>query len=164
MTTIQKNDFTFNIDIEKTKEYYETHSLCDCVCCKNYYAQIKEKLPKLTEFLEEFGADISKPDEAISIEMKDYIDYLNVDYTICGSIQTIGKSEIVINDNLVLNLEMIDGFSSPNEQAGEYFTISVLNIKLPWVLDEPFPQKTPFKEYDNTKPKNFPRKIFRRKK
>lgn len=164
MTTIHKNDFVFNVDIEKTKEYYETHSLCDCVCCKNYYAQIKEKLPKLTEFLEEFGADISKPDEAISVEMEDYIDYLNVDYTICGNIQTIGKSEIIINDSLVLNLEMIDGFSSPNEQAGEYFTISVLNIKLPWVLDEPFPQKTPFNERENTKQKNFLRKIFRRKK
>ncbi|MDE6412806.1 MAG: hypothetical protein K2K42_02770 [Eubacterium sp.] len=138
MTTIQKNDFVFNVDFEKTKEYYETHSLCDCVCCKNYYAQIKEKLPNLTEFLNEFGADISKPDEALSTEMEDYIDYLSVDYTICGNIHSIGQSEIRIEDSL--NIEIIDGFSSPNEQTGEYFTISVMNIKLPWVLDEPFPK------------------------
>jgi len=69
MTTIQKDEYVFSVDVEKTKEYYKTHTLCDCVCCRNYYAQIKDKLPKLNAFLSEFGVDISKPDEAMSAEM-----------------------------------------------------------------------------------------------
>ncbi|MGN0560190.1 MAG: hypothetical protein ACI4K8_03975 [Candidatus Fimenecus sp.] len=82
MTKIQKDEYVFFADVEKTQEYYKTHSICDCVCCRNYYAQIKNKLPKLNDFLSEFGVDITKPDEIMSVEMDDYIDYINVDYTV----------------------------------------------------------------------------------
>ena len=47
MTTIQKNEYVFSVDVEKTQEYYKTHSICDCVCCRNYYAQIKNKLRQI---------------------------------------------------------------------------------------------------------------------
>ena len=140
MTTIQKDEYVFSVDVEKTKEYYKTHTLCDCVCCRNYYAQIKDKLPKLNAFLSEFGVDISKPDEAMSAEMDDYIDYIQVDYTVCGSIGSMSEYELDIYDDLFLSIVITNGFVSPNEQTGEYFTISVMQIELPWVLDEPFPR------------------------
>lgn len=65
MTTIQKDEYVFSVEVEKTQEYYKTHSVCDCVCCRNYCVQIKNKFPKLNAFLSEFGVDISKPDEII---------------------------------------------------------------------------------------------------
>lgn len=46
MTTIKIDEYTFSVDIEKTREYYETHSLCDCASCRNFYAQVRGKLPK----------------------------------------------------------------------------------------------------------------------
>lgn len=46
MTTIKIDEYTFFVDVEKTREYYETHSLCDCASCRNFYAQAREKLPK----------------------------------------------------------------------------------------------------------------------
>lgn len=141
MTKIQKNDYVFSVEVEKTQEYYKTHSICDCICCRNYYAQIKNKLPKLNDFLIEFGVDISRPDEIMSVEMDDYIDYINVDYTVCGSIKSIGDYEINLQDNMLISIIITDGFVSPNEQTGEYFTISIMQIKLPWVLDEPFPKQ-----------------------
>lgn len=141
MTTIKMDEYVFSVDTEQTEKYYETHSLCDCVCCRNYYAQIKNRLPKLNDFLSEFGVDISKPDEIMSVEMDDYIDYINVDYTVCGSIELMGQYEIDIYDNLFLSIVITDGFSSPNEQTGKYFTISVMKIELPWVLDESFPNQ-----------------------
>ena len=125
MTTIKKNEYVFSVDIEKTKEYYKTHSLCDCEECRNYYKQIKYKFPKLNDFLSEFGIDISKPDECFSVDMDNYIDYINVDYTVCGSVKV---------------------FVSPNYQTGEYFTISIMNIELPWVLNEHFPKSIALKE------------------
>lgn len=160
MTTIQKEEYIFSVDTEKTKKYYHTHSLCECVCCRNYYAQIKNKLPKLNHFLSEFGIDASKPDEIMSIEMDDYIDYINVDYTVCGSVESIGQYEIDIYDNLFLNIVITDGFVSPNEQTGKYFTISVMKIELPWVLDEPFPKLITAKTALTTK--NIFQKIFRK--
>lgn len=153
MTTIQKDEYVFSVDVEKTQEYYKTHSICDCVCCRNYYAQIKNKLPKLNDFLNEFGVDISRPDEILSVEMNNYIDYINVDYTVCGNIKSMGEYEIDIYDNLFLSIVVTNGFASPNEQTGEYFTISVMQIELPWVLDEPFPK--PITEKVSLKIKKF---------
>ena len=154
MIQFEKDEWKFSVDVEKTKGYYNTHSLCDCVCCRNYYKQIATELPKLKEFLADFGIDISKPDEIMSIENDGYIDYINVDYTVCGNIINSSEYEIDIYDNLFLNVIVTEGFASPNEQKGEYFTLSVTNIRLPWVLDEPFP--TPVK----LKAKNKEEKIF----
>lgn len=137
MTNIQKDEYVFSVDVEKTQDYYKTHSLCDCGCCRNYYAQVKNRLPKLEQFLSEFGVDISRPDEIFSVEMDDSIDYLNVDYTVCGSVQSMGEYEIDIYDDLFLSCIITNGYASPNQQTGAYFTISVMQIKLPWVLEEP---------------------------
>lgn len=151
MKRIQKDEYVFSVEVEKTQEYYKTHSICDCVYCRNYYAQIKNKLPKLNDFLSEFGVDISKPDEIISVEMDNYMDYINVDYTVCGNIESMGEYEIDIYDDLFLSIVITDGFASPNEQTGAYFTISVMQMKLPWVLDDPFPKPITEKVVAETK-------------
>lgn len=140
MINIQKDEYVFSVDIEKTREYYKRHSVCDCVYCRNYCVQIKNKLPKLNSFLSEFGVDISKPDEISSVEADNAIDYIYVDYTVCGNIQSMGEYEIDLYDDLFLSIVITDGFASPNDQTREYFTISVMQIKLPWGLDEPFPK------------------------
>ena len=55
MTTIKIDEYTFSVDVEKTREYYKTHSLCDCASCRNFYAQVRNTFPKLCEFLSLFG-------------------------------------------------------------------------------------------------------------
>lgn len=161
MMLIEKDAHKFSVDIEKTKEYYNTHSLCDCVCCRNYYKQIEQELPKLKEFLDNFGVDIAKPDEIMSVENEGYIDYLNVDYTVCGNVINMSEFEIDIYDKLFLNVIVTEGFASPNEQTGEYFTLSVTNIRLPWVLDLPFP--TTIKSKLKNEPKNTFMKVLKEK-
>lgn len=151
MTRIQKDEYVFSVDVEKTQEHYKTHSICNCGHCRNYYAQIKNKLPKLDNFLSEFGVDISKPDEIMSYEMDNYIDYVTVDYTVCGNIKSMGEYEIDIYDNLFLSIIITNGYSSPDEQTGEYFTISVMQIELPWVLDEPLQKPIPKKAVSKVK-------------
>lgn len=160
MTTIQKDDYRFQVDIDKTITYYQSHTLCNCDYCKNFYPQIKETLPKLAEFLSHFGVDISKPDEIMSMESEDEILYISVDYTVCGNVISMGEYEIDLQDQQFLSLVITDGFVSPNEQTTEYFTISVCNIALPWVLDRPFPTATPYKA--PSKLKGFFQKICKR--
>ena len=128
MTTIQKADYVFSVDTEKTKKYYEIHTLCNCAYCRNFYAQAKDKFP-----------DITKPDETLSVETDNAIDYISIDYTVCGSIASTGHNFEII-DHFPLSVVITNGFASPNEQTGRYFTISVENIKLPWELDEPRPE------------------------
>ena len=134
MITIQKEGYVFEVDIEETVDYYKTHSLCECDYCNNLYTQIKGKFPKLESFLAEFGVDIAKPDETMPVEMDNLINYISVDYTVCGKVAAMGQYEIDIHDNLFFNVVITDGFASPNQQTGDYFTISVCNIELPWVL------------------------------
>ena len=78
MITIQRADDVFSVDTEQTQRYDEARSLCDCGYCRNYYAPIKGKLPKLNAFLREFGVDMAKPDEISSVETDDGIDYIRV--------------------------------------------------------------------------------------
>lgn len=65
---LEKGGYKFDVNIDATKEYYKTHSVCDCSCCRNFEAQVGEYLPNLKAFLDEFGVDISKPDETGSVE------------------------------------------------------------------------------------------------
>ena len=65
MVNLQMDDCVFSVDMEKTREHYLKHSLCDCPACRNYYAAVKSRLKKLDAFLCEFGVDITGPDEDV---------------------------------------------------------------------------------------------------
>ena len=125
------------LDEKAEKEYYKTHPICECAYFRNFYAQSKEQLPKLNEFLSDFGVDILRPDESGSFEMEDTIEYLFIDYTVCGKILEDSEYEIDIYDNVFISMVVCDGSISPNEQTGEHFTFSIRVCQLPWVLDEP---------------------------
>ena len=91
MTIIEKEDYIFDVDIEKTKEYYATITLCDCNECQNYYRQAENTFPKLTSFLLDFGIDIARPDEICSIYNKGEVAYLAVAYTVVGECVKCGE-------------------------------------------------------------------------
>ncbi|MBQ3128683.1 MAG: hypothetical protein IJC13_06560 [Clostridia bacterium] len=145
MDKIQKGNFVFCADIEKTKEYYLSNSICDCPGCRNLYAQIKTLSDELTAFLSEFGIDICRPDESADIEMKDHIDYLFVAYTVTGKIKGEGIYETDI-DGFHIKISKGDTPQDwfPSEQTEPCFFISITGISLPWILDEPFPHEESF--------------------
>lgn len=136
MKEINKKNILFEVDIEKTKQYYIDHSLCSCLVCRNYYAQIKEMLPDLQQFLIEFGVDICKPDEISWFEEKNSIFYSWVDYTVCGHMKNCEHHQFYLQADDCINIEFHNGYVSPNEQTGDYFTISIISLSLPWVLNE----------------------------
>lgn len=65
-----------------------------------------KRLPELSNFLNEFGLNAAKPDEAMSIEEGGYIDYIGVDYTVCGFILTTGKNGFDIQGNVPLHINI----------------------------------------------------------
>ena len=84
--------------------------------------------------------DVARPDEGSSSEEGVRIEYFEVDYTVCGHVVAMGECEFDLVDSVPLHIAVRNGFVAPNEQTGEYFTLSVYGIHLPWVLDEPVPQ------------------------
>ena len=80
------------------------------------------------------------------VEADNEIQYIFASYTVCGKILELDKYEIDLDDGgLFLNIVIGDYFI-PNEQKNDYFVVSIYNIVLPWVLNEPFPQAVPIKE------------------
>lgn len=141
MTQICKDEYVFEVDIEKTLCYYKEQSPCECDFCRNFYGQIKGKFPKLEAFLSEFGIDIARPDElSLPIEIENEGVYSGAAYTVCGKIEKMGMYEIDIQDRQFFSVVVTDGFVAPNRQNGEYFTLSVEGFCLPWELEEPFAQ------------------------
>lgn len=133
MPVIKKEDHTFNVDIEKTKQYYKQNTLCSCSDCQNFYRQSKVKFPNLEKFLLDFGIDIARPDEISSIQSSNEIDYLFVGYTAIGNMIEFGKRAFDIRDNdQLLNIVIDSNTSFPNEQQDPYFSISVYGIRLPY--------------------------------
>lgn len=127
---IIRDDFIFDVDIQKTVDYYRTHSVCECPACKSLYSQAKKKFPALSSFLKVFGVDISRPDETGWSDEGEETDYHFVAYTVVGKIVEMGEYEIDLNDGgLFLNI-VIDNSYTTSEQTDESFTITVYGIRL----------------------------------
>ncbi len=145
MTIIEKEDYIFDVDIERTKEYYATRTLCDCNEWQNYYRQAAHTFPKLKNFLLDFGIDIARPDEICSTYNKGQVEYHAVAYTAVGACVKYGEYEIDMEDGgLFLNLVISKNPVYPNEQEErQCFEIAVYNIRLPWVLETPHEEERP---------------------
>ena len=128
--------YELDVDIQKTEQYYRSHSLCDCSACKSFCLQAKSAFPALSSFLADFGVDISRPDETGSSEKKGEIEYHFVAYTVTGKIKTLGEYEIDIKDGDLFLSVVIDHSYVPNEQTSDYFTITVYGIRLPKSAEE----------------------------
>lgn len=138
---IRKDDYILDVDVAETRAYYQRNTLCACNEDRNFYAQARDRFPKLTALLEEFGIPIDRPDEIGSVALEDEIDYLFVAYSVVGKIVELGEYEIDLFDgNLFLNIVIGNEYFPSEQNTREYFTIAVYNIQLPWVLDEPYPE------------------------
>ena len=58
-------------------------------------------LCRFFKFTIDFGVDITKPDECMSVELDNTIQYIGIDYTVCGKVVTMGQYEIDIQDENV---------------------------------------------------------------
>ena len=145
MSIIKKEDYVFDVDVEKTKEYYSSKTLCDCDECRNFYCQAENTFPKLKNFLLDFGIDIARPEEIHSTYNKGMVDYHAVSYTAVGKCIQCGQYEFDIEDGgLFLNLVINKNPVYPNEQEDtQCFEFFIYNIRLPWVLDTPHEEERP---------------------
>ncbi len=129
----------FSVDKDSVKKYSETHSLCACDECRNFYAQARDMFPKLTEFLSDFGILIERPDEIASLAGDNEIDYLFVAYTVTGEILESDSFETDLRDgNLQLKITIDNRYVPNTQETDKYFTITIENVVLPWILGDPF--------------------------
>lgn len=134
---LQDADWKFDIDMQRTMQYYaeESAQRCDCAYCRNFSAAVDGKFPELRPFLAQFGIDIDTPDESMPFDQPGEMWYENV-YSVCGN--------ILDGDDTIRNIYGIDVHVSsentigiPSSAPKPCFYLSIGMIRLPWVLDEP---------------------------
>ena len=124
-----------NIDIKKTKEYYNSISvndLCDCNYCKNYYAQIKSIYPLVSDYLASMGVDIEKPFETSPLEIDEngILEYCACQYIVFGNCQTTFSHQIG-------NVEFHLATSYPSIDINdEFFVLEFYPVRLKWIISE----------------------------
>ena len=128
MRKIKKDDYIFLVDIEKTRKYYSKNEICECSDCQYLRSNIKGKFMELEVFLEQFGIDISNFDEASCVESDGEREYIFIGYTVCGKIYRQGESEIKFKTCRDLTIGVDSEFSFPNNQEGEYFSLSLFGV------------------------------------
>ena len=122
-----------NLDIKRTKSYYEQISnrdLCDCAYCQNYVREIKATYPEIAEYLFSLGIDIEKPFETMPLEPDEtgYIEYTSAQYIVCGEPDDFVKT--VIGS---VNVDVAG--AHPSTQINEaHFVIEIYPVRLKWVM------------------------------
>ena len=122
-----------NLDIERTKSYYEQigkRDLCNCAYCQNYSSEVKATYPKVAEYLSSLGIDIEKPFETMPLEPDEmgYIEYISVEYIVYGEPDDFVKTVI---DSVTVDVTD----THPSTQINEaHFVIEIYPVRLKWII------------------------------
>ena len=92
MTTIQKADYVFSVDIEKTKNIMRSIRFATAHIAAIFTHKQKINSQNYSFHLRVGLGYMPKPDETLSVETDNAIDYISIDYTVCGSIASTGHN------------------------------------------------------------------------
>ena len=130
---IQKYEYLFEVEKDRTQDYYTKLSPCDCPYCRNDDAQVGDCFLKMKAFLEEVGVDILKPDEIGSIENEQdhTIAYIFAAYTVCGQILRSDTYDFDIHGSRLLSVVVQDNDAPREHPIDQSFVFIVYSIVLP---------------------------------
>lgn len=137
---VRIGEWVFDVDMTATMEYSATEAAehCTCAYCRNFYAAVDDKYPRLRPFLAQFGLDLEAPDRMSPLDYgPERIDYDPM-YYVFGKIQQPGIFE--------MSAGLANIVATPVEgtlDGKPYFQLDVYEVCLPWVLDEPFEDGVP---------------------
>ncbi len=146
MAEIKHGEWSFNVDIESTAQYYKDYDgLCSCAMCRNFYLNAANLQPDFKAFLEQFGIDVAKPIEQWSLtanKQENVVDNV-LYYAVNGTVEFSDKYEIDFGViNIVVQALKPDDIvkcpeNSPNTEIGEpYFIFEIFNVWTPWVVED----------------------------
>lgn len=125
--------WTFDVDIQRTEAYSQriTEDHCNCGYCRNFYASVDERYPKLRPFLAQFGAKVEGPDEMMPFEPT----VCQLTYCISGKVISADPVPITMDGTV---LEVVDGddLDIETQCPGPNFAFITGYLELPWVLEE----------------------------
>lgn len=135
--TVEMGGWQFCFDRDVTAKYYENYTeLCQCASCRNFYANVEHISPELKNFLEQFGVDVAKPIELMSItaDREEMCVENTLYYAVHGTATSLEKPWIQVGESSI-RIQSENG--SPNTDIAEpYFVIEANDVWLPWTSEE----------------------------
>jgi len=153
MMLFESGVYKIDIDIERTRNYYENEGQisCDCASCRNFLQAYKHIPAEIRQFFEAIGVSVEKPDElspnfGYNIATANY----GATYYVCGTILEGTNPWIQVDSHRYQINEQY--YINPHEDCSLYFSASPfllhpgkpsptiemqVQFQLPWVLDEP---------------------------
>ena len=138
---IKIDDWVFDVDIAATMAYSaaEAAAHCDCGFCRNFYAALDCHYGEVRPFLAQFGIDAESPDAMSPVPYSDSHLGYDPEYIVIGKLLQKGNFEIPCgNASILAETPGKDTYPYDRLPKGtECFMLYVLDLTLPWVLDEP---------------------------
>lgn len=131
------NRWKVHFDKAATALYYENYTdLCQCASCRNFYQNTDRVSADIRNFIEQFGADVTKPIEQESVianKEQRLVEY-TLYYAVNGTIDLLDEFDMQIGKN---SIGVISKEATPNTDISEpYFVFAVYDIWLPWTVDD----------------------------
>ncbi|WP_062105521.1 hypothetical protein [Bacillus niameyensis] len=144
MNQINLFDWVLEVDMKKTKEYYDKDiDLCDCLYCENFKESTKRFDPRIMEMFFSLGINPSKPSPLSEFgEIKDGLHLYVGSYPIVGHLVE-GKycSNSVWNEANTVGIENFTfGFGKEISLVHDDLPKPVLQLEfevlIPWIFTE----------------------------
>ena len=134
---LRLDDWVFDVDMACTMEYSaaEAAEHCECAYCRNFYAAIDSNCTGLRSLLAQFGINVEAPEELYPYDLQGNRIWYEGEYVVFGSILQHGKKPITGSDNR--NFLIWPRRESEYAHTKQHFVLSLEDVQLPWILDEP---------------------------
>lgn len=137
MNSIINSKWKVRFDESATKLYYRNYTdLCQCASCRNFYQNVNCLSVDIRKFVEQFGADVAKPIELVSIlaEKEQGLVEYTLYYAVHGTVELLDESDMQIGKS---SISVVPKETSPNTDISEpYFVFEIYNVWLPWTVED----------------------------
>ena len=130
----------YKANVKDTQSYLDMYNKpCQCICCKNYLKTFPSIYPEAVEILNKLGVRVEYPLEIIDCFWNDRKDKRCYEsyYSVKGEL--FEDKTVLYDKDVVITLYQSDTNEPIYGNTGmekPYFILEIINIQLPWVLDE----------------------------
>ncbi len=143
VTEFALGPYRLSVDVEATQNWYHVHGEaaggCDCAYCRNFSAAVEALPPEVGAFLTRLGLDLRKPEDASECGPADGGRLYLPIYHLAGRLLERGAGPLTLAPGVTAWFTTDQGPFPRN--FPEPFFQCCLELRLPWVLEEPEPEK-----------------------
>ena len=132
-------DYRIQVDVERTRSYYDAHrelfDRCSCAYCRNFRAALPHLPQAAGEFLAPLGLPLELPAEVMEwCRESDGRHWYTLQYHLAGALLKKGETPVQVAPEITAGFT--EGSGPFLKSFPKLFFQLFLDLRLPWLLDE----------------------------